>query len=210
MEFTKESLMAMGVAEEIATKIAAGYADATKKFIPKTRFDEVIRERDENKRLLDESNSKVADLSKVDPKELQEQITKLQGELSTAKTESDAKLKEERVNSAVKLAITSQVHDADLVISQIDMSKVTVLDDGTVNGLDTQLTDLKTKKSFLFTQTEGEKPGGFRVVGSTPPDSSRVFNEGEVGGSLGARLAKTKAAQNQQAARSEQLYFKKG
>jgi cellobiose-specific phosphotransferase system component IIA len=213
MKFTKESLMAMGVAEEMADKIMAAHTEAMKTFIPKTRLDEVIRERDENKRLLDESNSAIEDLKKVNPEELKTKITELQTELETAKTQSVEMLTKERLNASIKLSLAGQVHDADLVLSQLDVSRLTVKEDGMVDGLDSQVKDLREKKSFLFIQESDSNNGGLgglRIIGKTPPEGSRDANGGSEGGTLGARLAKIKSAQNSQAARSEEHYFGKG
>jgi hypothetical protein len=210
MEFTKESLMAMGIAEELANKIVAAYAEAQKKFIPKSRFDEVIAEREEAKRLLTESNAKIEELSKVDPKELEAQITQLKGDLAQSQKDSDEKLAAAKRDSAVRLALTGQVHDADLVISQLDTSKITIKDDGSVDGLDGQIKDLREKKSFLFVPEGDIKIPGVKLIGKTPPDGSRPAGNGSESGSLGSRLAKMKVAQNKTVERSEEHYFKKG
>lgn len=116
-----------------------------------TKAQETITERD----------GQLEELKKVDAQALQTEITKLQEANKTATAEHEQQLAQLKLSNALKMAITD-AQDVDLVVAQLDQTKLKVGEDGTLSGLDEQLETLKESKGFLFkqeqTQTSGFKP----------------------------------------------------
>jgi len=145
----KEDLIAMGLSEEQANAVVGKYGT----MIPKERFDEINKAK---KTLEDQVKNHDTQLKDLQDKakgneELQKTITDLQQANETAKTDYEQQLKDERLSSAVKLALTGKVHDTDLVTGLIDRNTIELSEDGKVTkGLDEQLKSLQESKSFLF------------------------------------------------------------
>lgn len=156
---TKEQLMALGLTEEQADKVVAGYGP----MIPKSRFDEVNDAKKQLESDLAARDTQLEELKKTAgaSEELQTRIQTLQDENKTAKEQYEAELKDLTMTNAIKLALNGKVHDEELAASQIDRTKL-VLDGDKVVGLDEQVTGLKEAKAFLF-KSEEEQQNGFRI-----------------------------------------------
>ncbi len=163
----KEQLLALGLTEEQADKVVAGFGS----MIPKTRFDEVneakkqlesqIKERDKQLKDLEEKAKGNEDLTK--------QIQELQNANKQAKSEYEKQLKDVQMSTAIKLALSNQVHDTDLVTGLIDTTKIELNEDGSIkSGLDDQLKTLKESKSFLFVPEKETKPS---IKGAKPSEN---------------------------------------
>lgn len=152
----KEQLMALGLSEEQAQSVLDGFGQ----MVPKTRLDDKIKE-------LKTANETITkyevDLEDLKPKavgndKLLEQIQKLQDDNKANTEKHQAELAETRLNSAMKLALSGKVQDIDIVLGQLDKTKIELDEQGNVKaGLDDQLTTLKESKSFLF-MPENEPP----------------------------------------------------
>ncbi|MFF2174964.1 phage scaffolding protein [Lysinibacillus sp. NPDC058147] len=156
----KEDLIALGLSEEQADKVIEGYGQ----MIPKSRLNEKIEELRVANETIGERDNQIADLipKAAGHESLQNEITNLQQANQTAKEQYDADLAKTRLVSAMKLGLTGKVHDVDIVLSQLDQTKIELDEQGNVKaGLDDQLTTLKESKSFLFV-ADGLK-------GKTPP-----------------------------------------
>lgn len=158
----KEDLIALGLTEEQANKVLESHKNELANFIPKTRFDEV----NEAKKLAEgqvktlTKDLETAKASAGDNKDLKKQLEDaIQKQKDDAKN-FDSQIAQLKLNNALKLAITD-AQDLDLVISQLDQSKLKLGDDGALSGLDEQLKTLKESKSFLF-KTEQPTPSGFK------------------------------------------------
>lgn len=68
-------------------------------------------------------------------------------------------------------------HDADLVMGLLDKSKLK-LNNGKVEGLDGQLSELRKAKSFLFAQKEPSRPA--QLTGAAPADAGGKAVKGPV------------------------------
>lgn len=150
----KEDLIAMGLSEEHADAVVGKYGT----MIPKERFDEVNKAK---KTLEEQVKTHETQLKDLQDKakgndDLQTEITKLQEAQKEAATQYEQQLKDERLSSALKLALSGKVHDSDLVAGLIDRNTIELSEDGKVTkGLDEQLKSLQESKSFLFVP---EKP----------------------------------------------------
>lgn len=102
--------------------------------------------------------------------DLKTKLSDLQKQYDTDKTAYESKIKDTQLNSALKLALTGKVHDADIVASLIDRGTIELGDDGNVTkGLDEQIASLKESKAFLFTATEDTPP---KLDGVTPGEGT--------------------------------------
>ncbi|SEM13051.1 Phage minor structural protein GP20 [Paenisporosarcina quisquiliarum] len=174
----KEGLIALGLTEEQATKVIEGFGS----MIPKSRFDYVNDSKKQLETDLASRDKQLEELKKVDAAGLQAQIEKLQDENATAKQEYESKLKDSQLSSAIKLALTGKVHDADIAISQIDKTTIELDTEGKVTkGLDEQLKTLQESKPFLFVSEKkdptykGWNPAGSNLDKDLPQDIGSNF-----------------------------------
>lgn len=184
----KEELMALGLDEEMATKVAAASAEELKGFIPKARFDEVNGEKKqlETVKATLEGQLETLKNSTGDVEAMKKQINQLQAD-NKAKDEAHAsEIKQLKVDSAVEAAINAAGGRNAKAIKALlnDLDKAELLEDGKVKGLDEQITALSKAddSSFLFTanskpQLKGIQPGESGddgTGGGTPPDMSKM------------------------------------
>ncbi|MEK3993701.1 phage scaffolding protein [Psychrobacillus sp. FSL K6-2365] len=183
----KEALIALGLTPEQADKVIEGYGTT----IPKSRFDEVNNAKKQLETDIASRDKQLEELKKVDAAGLQAQIEKLQGENATAKQEYESKLKDTQLSSAIKLALTGKVHDADIAISQIDKTTIELDTEGKVTkGLDEQLKTLQESKPFLFVPEKKEQ----KYKGWDPASSNLDKDNPQDIGSNFAKEANSKGA----------------
>ncbi|KMY49225.1 phage scaffolding protein [Peribacillus loiseleuriae] len=196
----KEQLITLGLTEEQAVTIINGFGQ----MVPKSRLDDKIAELNEAKKEITTRDTQLEELKKIDGAGLQTKITELQQDNETTKTDYEAKLKETQLTGALKLALAGKVHDADLVIGQIDKSKIELGEDGNVTkGLEEQIKDLQTSKSFLFVP-EAHSSG---IKGATPPGGDpEGGNKGAIN-SFGKKLAEEAAKSNTGLEEARKSYF---
>ncbi|MEG2908126.1 MAG: phage scaffolding protein [Erysipelotrichaceae bacterium] len=133
----------------------------------KTQLEDDIAKRD--KQLVDLKNST------GDVNELQSQIKKLQDDNESAKKEYDEKVKNLQYDAAIEKALTNAIHP-DLVSGKIQREKLKLNNDGTITGLDEQVTALKESYKDLF---KPEKVGGTpnNTGGSAPTVTKEEFSK---------------------------------
>ncbi len=73
-----------------------------------------------------------------------------------------------RINNAIKLAIHGKAQDDDIVAGLIDKEKIVIAADGSIAGLEEQITTLKKEKAFLFT----DSAPSYNPPGGKPPVSN--------------------------------------
>lgn len=161
----KEQFTALGLTEEQAKKAAEESEKELKDYIPKHRFDEVNTENKSLKEAVKENEKALEELKQNtgDAAALQEQIKKLQEEAEKNKTMHEEEIKELKLNNAVKAALSGIAQDEDIITGLLDKTKLILGEDGKVTGLEEQLKNLKETKAFLFKETEGRKPGLYRL-----------------------------------------------
>lgn len=168
---TKEQLVALGLTEEQAEKVVAGFGS----MIPKSRFDEV---NDANKQLKDDikdRDKQLEDLKKVDAEGLQKKIEELQQTNKSNQDAYDAKIKQMQIDSAVEKALVgAKAKNTKAVKALLDLENAE-LDGESIKGLEDQLKALQESEDskFLF-NTESPKPNtlkGFKPgeKGNEPP-----------------------------------------
>lgn len=170
----KEKLLELGLNEEQAEKVLAMHKEALTGFIPKARFDEVNETKKELEQQLKERDKQLKELGEKvkGNEELEKQIKDLQEANKKAKEEYEAKIKNLTLDNAIKLALKE--HKAkyeDLLVGKFDKSKLTIKEDGTIEGLDEQIKALKESYKDLFEQplkgfspnNTGDNPSGGEI-----------------------------------------------
>lgn len=150
----------MGLTEEQADKVLEAYTESLKGFIPKSRFDEVNDAKKDLEQQLKDRDKQLKDLSdKVkDNEDLSKQIKDLQAANKATKEQYEAKLKDLKIDAAIREKLTDTKYP-DLLITKFDRKKITITEDGTVLGVDDQLTAIKEQYKDLFTpDVKGNPP----------------------------------------------------
>lgn len=143
-------------------KILDANGDAGKELmVPKYRFDEA------NQR-AQQAELKVAELTSAleATKGDKEKIAALEKELADTKAGYEAEKSAAKKQSAIELAIKDKVVDMEVVSKLLDMDKITIDEEGKVQGLDEQVKALQTGKPYLWkpakqevkTQQKGKEP----------------------------------------------------
>ena len=184
----QEELFAeLGIAadkKEAAKKALTAFLDGA--YVPKSRFNEVNEEKKTLTATVADRDKQLETLKKStgDLDALKNQIKSLQDANKKAQEEADAKMKELRINDAIKLAIVDKAQDVDIVSSLFDKTKLILGDDGKITGLDEQLKELQKNKAFLFKQAGPNpkyEPTGGHGNPSTNPFAKDTFNLTEQG-----------------------------
>ena len=159
-----EILKSQGLSDEQIALITKGMVDNKifnkKKKKIEERYEKVKLERDDLKGKLTTADTTITDLKKnnTDNVALQKTITDHEDTIKTMKTDYDTKIREMSINTAIQSKLTDTKY-ADLLTSKFDRTKLSVTEDGTVLGIDDQLTVIKETYKDLFTPT---------VTGKTP------------------------------------------
>ena len=151
----KEEFIKLGLDEETATKCETASMDELKKFIPKSRFDEVNEENKVLKSNLTERDAQLETLknSAKDNENLKVEIEKLQGENQRQLEEYQAKIDEMKVNSAIENALLgAKAKNITAVKALLDTKTVKIEKDGSVTGIAEQVEKLiaDDNTKFLF------------------------------------------------------------
>ena len=148
----KEDLISLGISDEQAEKILTLHTNSVKDFIPKARFDEVIKEKNDLKTQMTDLNGKITELGKLAPENesLKTKVTEITE--AQKKIASDYKQKIQDVRSEAVIA-ASKAKNSKAVRAVIDWEKVTWDDDGNPKGLSEQIEEFKkSDNAFLFEQ----------------------------------------------------------
>ena len=149
-------------------------------FVSKSRLDEVIAQRNTYKTDSETYMTQLEELKKgaKGNEELTKQIEALQSQV----TDAQGKNKDLLLSSEIKLAaMKMSANDPADVLAFVDRSKIEVQEDGSIKGLDEQLTALKESKPYLFTPIAGNPnlPGNPPAAGnpsSVNPWKKETFN----------------------------------
>ena len=175
----KEEIVALGVAEDVAQKIADASAEELKGYIPKSRFDEVNEAKKNAEALVKERDGQLETLKKSagDSEALQQQIADLQEANKNAAKEYESKIKQMQIDNAVDKAIAdANGKNAIAIKALLDLKDAKLNEDGTIKGLKEQLETLTKAEdsSFLFGSKVPE------IKGMTPATGADGVTGGEV------------------------------
>jgi hypothetical protein len=208
VDWLKELLKAQGLSDTQITAIVGGVETNYKGWVPEHRFKDVIDAKKKAEDDLKERDKQLETLSKAagDNKVLQDQITQLQSDNKAASDKYESELKELRLNTALKLALTGKAHDPEIITGLLDKSKVELDDTGNVkSGLDDQVKALQTSKAFLFVS---EKSTQQQFRGITPGDGKTPGSGGDDDqNNMGKRLAEQAAKQSEGLDKARESYF---
>lgn len=152
---TKEQLIALGVAEELAVKIAGESKKELEGYVEKAKFTELEAE----KKQLDESNKTLTkQLEEVkknvgDNEELKKQIESMQVANKAKEKEYADSIAKIKLDNAVDIALMSAGSKNNKAVKALlNLEKAILGEDGKIAGLDEQIKALKTAEdsSFLF------------------------------------------------------------
>lgn len=174
--------------------------DKDNRYVPKNRLDAKIAE-------LAEANEEIESLQKQvkDPTEAEKQVKALEEKIAGM----EAQAKKEKLTTAINKALAeAKPKDVNDLMKFLDMEKVELKEDGTVDGLTDQLTALQKDKAYLFDNVESQsQPNkGFLNLGSPGKPSnlnafgSKTTHEGDFGALLGKQC-------NEQAQQVDSNYF---
>jgi len=134
------------------------------KAIPPERLKEVVDQRNELKKLLEQRDKQLEELGKSAglSEDLKKQLETMKTESARLQKESDDKIKNLKIDSAIEIALAGKTKYSELLKTMVDRSGLTVLENGSVHGIEDQVKILQEKYKELF----GEK----QIAGKTPPD----------------------------------------
>lgn len=167
----KEEIVALGVSEDIAKKIADMSSEEMKGFIPKSRFDEVNEAKKNAEALVKERDGQLETLKKSngDSEAMQNQIAELQKANQEATAKYESKMKQLQIDHAVEKAIAgANGKNAVAIKALLKLEGAELAEDGTIKGLAKQLENLAKAEdsSFLFGSSAPE------VKGMKPADNA--------------------------------------
>lgn len=163
--------------------------DKDNRYVPKNRLDAKIAE-------LAEANEEIESLQKQvkNPTEAEKQVKALEEKIAGMEEAA----KKEKLSTAINKELAeAKPKDVNDLIKFLDMEKVVLKEDGTVEGLTDQLTALQKDKAYLFDNAEPQpQPGkGFLNLGSPGKPSnlnafgSKTTHEGDFGSLLGKQCS---------------------
>lgn len=174
--------------------------DKDNRYVPKNRLDAKIAE-------LAEANEEIETLQKQvkNPTDAEKQVKALEEKIAGMEEAA----KKEKLSTAINKELAeAKPKDVNDLMKFLDMEKVVLKDDGTVEGLTDQLTALQKDKAYLFDNVEPQpQPNkGFLNLGSPGKPSnlnafgSKTTHEGDFGSLLGKQC-------NEQAQQVDSNYF---
>lgn len=182
----KELLEKLGIAadkQDSATAAIKSYLDGA--YVTKSRFNEVNEEKKTLQVSLSDRDKQLEILKKStgDTESLKKQIKDLQEKNKADAEAAEVKMKDLRMNTAIKLAIGNNAQDTDIVAGLIDKNKLILGEDGKVTGLDEQVKALQTSKPFLFKAAghQGYNPQGGTGAAAKNPFAKDTWNMTEQG-----------------------------
>lgn len=194
---TKESLMAMGLTEEQATKVMEGLNGS---FVTKTRFNEVNEELKTAKATITERDGQLNALktSGADAAALQAQITQLQADNAAKDQEHAAEIKKIKIENAVEKALTDAKAINPATVKPLlaaFLEKADLDDDGTIRGLADEIGKLAKAEGTSFLFKADDTTTTSTISGASPAGGSSV-NPTAKAGAYETRLADARKAGN--------------
>ena len=194
---TKESLMAMGLTEEQATKVMEGLNGS---FVTKTRFNEVNEELKTAKATITERDGQLNALktSGADAAALQAQITQLQADNVAKDQEHAAEIKKIKIENAVEKALTDAKAINPATVKPLlaaFLERADLDDDGTIRGLADEIGRLAKAEGTSFLFKADDTTTTSTISGASPAGGSSV-NPTTKAGAYETRLADARKAGN--------------
>lgn len=182
----KDEIVALGVNEELAQKIADASAEELKGFIPKVRFDEINEAKKTAEALVKERDGQLEALKKEAgaSEELLKKISELEATNKTNQAAYEDKIKNMTFDAAIREKLADTKY-ADLLMTKFDREKLAIDSNGAVTGIDEQLTGIKTAYKDLFTPAvsgrgEGSQHGSLGGGTAKRADLEKTANDANI------------------------------
>ncbi|MGW7900182.1 phage scaffolding protein [Staphylococcus shinii] len=162
----KKFLSDLGLEDEIVNKIIDKHNDLLK--YSKDNAESIQNELDKANEEISKRDKQITDLeSKANDKEaLEKQLE----EYKNTNAEYESKMKELRLDNAIKVAVAKDAVNVDHVLKLIDKEGLELQDDGTVKGLDKRLESFKEENAHLF---GAGKPKGHSPLDGGNPEAEK-------------------------------------
>ena len=164
----KEDFLKLGLSDELAEKAASASAEELKSYVPRGDFDTKVRE-------LETANTSVSDLGERLKAFDGVDVKKLKDDVAAWEKKYNADMAAVKKDAAVDIAILKAGgRNAKAIKALLDMDKINLKDDGSIEGLDME--GLKKSDGYLFNiestgiegtgkPKEGEPQGGDTLKG---------------------------------------------
>ncbi len=164
----KEDFLKLGLSDELAEKAASASAEELKDYVPREDFDTKVKE-------LETANTNVSDLGKKLKAFGGVDVEKLKDDVAAWEKKYNADMAAVKKDAAVDMAILKAGgRNAKAIKALLDMDKISLKDDGSIEGLDME--GLKKSDGYLFNiestgiegtgkPREGEPQGGDTLKG---------------------------------------------
>lgn len=196
----KDALLELGISDEIAEKVVSLANEELSGFVPKSRLDKVIEQRDKYKADYETSVDELDKLasSAKDIDSLKGEIAKLTETNQQLISDHDAKISKLALENAAEMALVKAGAKNTKAVKALmsDFLAEATLEGDTVKGIDEAITKLKESDGYLFNNVSsnnnptGHTPKGNN--GSNPDQTPRSVFE--------ARLAEARQSGNNVAA----------
>lgn len=196
----KDKFLELGISDEIAEKCVSLVNDEFSGFVPKSRLDKVIEQRDKYKADYEASVEEVGKLS-----DSTKDIDSLKGELAKLKetnqqliSDHEAKISKLALDNAVDMALLKAEAKNSIAVKALmsDFLAEAKLEDGIVKGIDEAITKLKESDGYLFNAVSSNN----NPTGHTPKGNSGSNVEQTPRSVFEARLAEAREKGNNTAA----------
>ena len=164
---TKEKLIELGLTEELATKVIENFGE----MIPQGRFTEVVEEKNNYKKQLEERDKQLSELQKNNSnnEELKAQIEKLQAENKANQENYETNIARLKLDNALDNALNLAGSKNNIAIKALLKMDNIKLDGDKLIGFDEQVAELKKNADYLFKVEETKTPA---PAGTTPSNGN--------------------------------------
>lgn len=195
---TLEQLMKQGLSEEQAKSVLSLYEENLKGYVAKSKFDELNTAKTQLETQVADREKQLKELkTKVgDNEELKTKIEAMEKENKAQKEQYENAIKELKLDTEIRTKLADTKYP-DLLANKIDKSKLSIHADGTVVGIDEQITVLKDNYKELFQKTvSGVEPS---KQGNPTPQGrqARIQELEKIVSDTTIRFAERIAAQNE-------------
>lgn len=176
---TKNEVIALGVEESLAAKVAEASKKELEGYVEKGRLDLANSEKDTLTAQMKEYSKQLEALKKAtgDAETLKKKVDELQADNKQAKADYDAKVRQLRIDYAVEAALSAaKAKNNTAVKALLKLDELEVDEDGKVKGIEKQLKKLTETEDTKFLFDQPADPSGGK------PDSGVKGAENDTGG----------------------------
>lgn len=175
-------------------------------WIPKEKFNDLNTEKKDLQTQLTQRDKQLKELesSAGDAEKFKAEVERMQKENKDAQDQFNADMQALKLSTALKTHLIGKVHNPDVAAKLLDQSKLSLAEDGTLKGLDEQITALEKSDAYLFVPKTPEGQQNFKPYGAAPGSSNTEPPAPGSAQGYGKAAAKSKVTGSQG---SENPYF---